>query len=132
MDLRGSIACVTGASSGIGRAIAIALARQGAHLCLLGRNRVTLAEAVAAAQANSNVTNFRIDFAAELNFEALGQFLQTEGGKLEVLVHSAGVIQQNTLQEARIEDYHVHWKYRDADAGRSLQAGGGPVTIRKN
>ena len=48
MELAGKTAWITGASSGIGRALALALAREGARLILSGRNEAALAEVAAA------------------------------------------------------------------------------------
>ncbi len=59
--LAGRVAVVTGASSGIGRAASLALARQGAQICAVGRNPTALAETVAAVRPFSSITAFQID-----------------------------------------------------------------------
>jgi NAD(P)-dependent dehydrogenase (short-subunit alcohol dehydrogenase family) len=101
--LSGRIAVVTGASSGIGRAIAVALSREGAHLCAVGRNPVTVAETVAAARQFSHATSFQIDLAVEGHLQPLLQHLE-EPGKLDILVHCAGVMYPNLMERARMED----------------------------
>ncbi|MDE3181574.1 MAG: SDR family NAD(P)-dependent oxidoreductase [Acidobacteriota bacterium] len=56
--LAGHVAVVTGASIGIGRAIATMLAREDACVCLVGRNRDSQGEATAAARSFSQATSF--------------------------------------------------------------------------
>jgi short-subunit dehydrogenase len=109
INLRDGIAVVTGASSGIGRAIAVALSRQGAHVCILGRNPIALEETAALIRGDSKVTSFQVDLATDQKFETLVQFLQAEGGKLDVLVHSAGVISQSPMEGARVEDLDAQY-----------------------
>ncbi len=102
--LAGRLAVVTGASSGVGQAVALALARQGAELCVMGRNSNALAEMVSAAQQFSAVTAFPVDLTKEEKFEALLRHVEEKAGRLDILVHSAGVIQQDLMERARIED----------------------------
>ena len=103
-SLTGRLAVVTGASSGVGRAIALALARQGAEICVLGRNSETLAQTVAAARQFSPATAFSVDLSKEEKFESLLRHVEGKAGSLDILVHSAGVIQQDPMERARIED----------------------------
>ncbi|MGB8989784.1 MAG: SDR family oxidoreductase [Candidatus Sulfotelmatobacter sp.] len=103
--LAGRLAVVTGASSGVGRAIALALARQGAEICALGRNSDALAQTVAAARQFSVATAFSIDLTKEEKFETLLRSVEEKAGKLDILIHSAGVIHQDRMERARIEDF---------------------------
>jgi NAD(P)-dependent dehydrogenase (short-subunit alcohol dehydrogenase family) len=100
---------VTGASSGIGRAIALALSRQGVQLCVVGRDPVALAETVAAAQQNSQVTSFQIDLTVEQDLKPLLLYLEREAGRLDILIHSAGVAHQDPMERARIEDFDLQY-----------------------
>jgi NADP-dependent 3-hydroxy acid dehydrogenase YdfG len=103
--LTGRLAVVTGASSGVGRAIALALARQGAETCVLGRNSDALAETVDAVQQFSSATSFPVDLTKEEKFETLLRHVEEKAGGLDILVHSAGVIHQDQMEHARIEDF---------------------------
>ena len=98
------MAVVTGASSGVGRAIAIALARQGVRLALIGRNPARLGQTIAEARRFSTATEFLIDLALDEKVQSLIHHLNAEGGELDVLIHSAGIIHQGTLEHAPIED----------------------------
>lgn len=101
--LADQIAVVTGASSGIGKAIAIALAAQGTKLCLVGRNREAM-EAVAA-HAHSmapRVLMSPTDLTQDAHVERLASELQREFGQIDVLVHSAGVFSLGKLQNAPV------------------------------
>ena len=106
--LSGRMAVVTGASSGIGRAIAVMLSREGAHLCAVGRNPVTLAETVATAQRFSQVRDFQIDLTVEESLHPLLGYLE-DAGRLDILIHCAGVIHQDLMEHARIEDLDLQY-----------------------
>jgi short-subunit dehydrogenase len=101
--LSGQTALVTGASSGVGRAIALDLARRGANLCVVGRNQKTLAETTSQAQQFSSVVGFQLDLTDDNNIMLLRQHLE-EAGRLDILVHSAGVFHQDTMEKARVDD----------------------------
>ena len=89
-DFAGHVAVVTGASSGIGRAIALALSRRGVQLCLVGRNPVNLAKTVAAARQFSEVTRFLFDLTDQNSLQQLLRHLELGVGRLNILIHYAG------------------------------------------
>ncbi len=106
--LSGRVAVVTGASSGVGRAVAIALSRQGAQICAVGRNPTALAETVAAVQPFSSITAFQIDLTSGESLEPLVRHL-TDAGRLDILIHCAGIIHQDRIETARIEDLNLQY-----------------------
>jgi 3-oxoacyl-[acyl-carrier protein] reductase len=89
VDLRGRIAVVTGAGTGIGRAIALRLSRRGAKLALLGRTPATL-EAVAA-EAAGEALCARCDVAIREEVEEVFRWLARRLGPLHILVANAGL-----------------------------------------
>jgi len=103
------VAVVTGASSGIGQAIAISLARYGAAICAVGRDTDRLCETITKAQSYSRALPFQADLAENENIRCLEQLLATEFGRLDILVHCAGVIQHNPMRSARIEDFDLQY-----------------------
>jgi short-subunit dehydrogenase len=100
-----AIALVTGASSGIGRAIALALAAKGTSLCLVGRNRDRLAEVKTAAHSAGarEVLAVPADLTDADDFErltaAVGQV-----GDIDILVHCAGEYARAPLEAAAVTD----------------------------
>jgi NAD(P)-dependent dehydrogenase (short-subunit alcohol dehydrogenase family) len=104
--LDGRVAAITGAGSGLGRAIAQAFARIGAEVALLDRNGIAaseLAETIRAAGGRAHALVLDVSDAAEVDkaFTALGQHLNG----LDVLVNSAGIaIRKPTLEVSR-EDW---------------------------
>lgn len=86
------VALVTGAGSGIGRAIALALGRGGRRVVLVGRRRDPLEETGAAIRAFGGSADVRpADASDPADVEALTSSIAVEAGRLDVLVHAAGV-----------------------------------------
>jgi len=110
-DLAGRVAVITGASSGVGRAIALDLAQHGMQLCLVGRQRETL-EAVArtARAASSRVCCYQADLAQESDIRQLATRLHTDCDGLDILIHSAGVIDLGRIDCAPVEDLDRHYR----------------------
>ena len=108
--LDGKVAVVVGASGGIGRAIASALARRGAKLYLVGRDVAALAETFAIVREFSSVTDFQIDITEEQELERLISHLQQEIGRVDILVHCADVVRESPMEDARIEDLDLQYE----------------------
>jgi short-subunit dehydrogenase len=85
-------ALVTGASQGIGRAIALAWAQAGGHLVLVGRRRSAL-EKVAAEAANHGAvaTLAVLDLADPSDLGELMDRVRSERGRLDAVIHAAGL-----------------------------------------
>ena len=92
----GRIVLVTGASDGIGQALSLSLAAQGATVALLGRNPRKLARTydriVAAGGPQPAMLPFNLETAAAQEYEALFGALDREFGRLDGLAHVAGIL----------------------------------------
>jgi NAD(P)-dependent dehydrogenase (short-subunit alcohol dehydrogenase family) len=86
--LGGQKALVTGATSGIGRAVALQLARDGAEVVVHGRDAARGAEVVAEISAAGGKAEF---VAADLSDPAGATHLASEGGDIDILVNNAGI-----------------------------------------
>jgi len=83
---------VTGASQGIGRACALALAAAGAQVALAARNAEKLGEVAAEIRAAGGVAEaFVLDIADEESIKACAKGVVGHFGKLEILVNNAGI-----------------------------------------
>jgi 3-oxoacyl-[acyl-carrier protein] reductase len=90
--LQGRVALVTGASQGIGRACALALAQAGATVALCARNEAKLAEVateIAAAGGTAHV--FGLDVGNEESIKECVKGVIAQLGKVEILVNNAGI-----------------------------------------
>ncbi|HZT49556.1 MAG TPA: SDR family NAD(P)-dependent oxidoreductase [Hyphomicrobiaceae bacterium] len=91
--LAGRLALVTGATRGIGRAVALAFAAEGAHLILVGRTSGALEEVDDEIRARgASATLLTLDLKAHDRIDALGPTIYQRWGKLDVLVGNAGVL----------------------------------------
>jgi NADP-dependent 3-hydroxy acid dehydrogenase YdfG len=103
--LTGQIAVVTGASSGIGKAIALGLATQGAISCVVGRKREALQAVVESARdAAQRMRCYRADLTVDADVHELAAQLQRDYDHVDVLIHSAGIIANGPLEVAPVED----------------------------
>jgi 3-oxoacyl-[acyl-carrier protein] reductase len=87
------VALVTGASRGIGRAIAIDLAKDGCDLALFGRDTAALAEttaAILAVRADAVVTSYAVDVADEAAHGAAVAEVLAKYGRIDIAVANAG------------------------------------------
>jgi NADP-dependent 3-hydroxy acid dehydrogenase YdfG len=105
-SLEGEVALVTGASRGIGRAVALRLARQGADLVVTGRSSEDLSSLA------SEVENIRRkalvavgDATKEKDVEETVKRAKEEFGKLDILVNNVGVGYYKPFAESTVEEY---------------------------
>lgn len=96
------LAVVTGAGSGIGRAIALALAAQGASVCLVGRRLETL-QAVAGVAATQSLC-LSADLSLDRDVNGLIQRVLDEVQGVDILVHGAGVIGLSSIETGAPDD----------------------------
>jgi len=107
----GQVAVVTGASGGIGKAIALGLAEQGAALCIVGRQLERLEEVAACARARtSRVLSYRADLSLDQDIAKLNTDLRRDCGQLDILVHSAGIIFLGPLGQAPVEEFDKQYR----------------------
>lgn len=103
MNLRERVCWITGASSGIGEALALDLARRGANLVLSARREDRLEEVRKRCPDSARIALLPLDVsdterASEHARAALGAF-----GRIDMMVHNAGVSQRGTVIETPLE-----------------------------
>src|SRR5688500_19116601 len=92
VDLTGHVALVTGASRGLGRAIAIALGANGAKVACVARDATKLAETVSAIQqAGGTAEAFACDVTKGESVSQVVEQVTEKWGKLDILVNNAGI-----------------------------------------
>jgi 3-oxoacyl-[acyl-carrier protein] reductase len=107
MKLEGQVALVTGSSRGIGKAIALAFAEQGADIILTSsRSMQTLHEvAEFLTQQGRQCLALETDVSQKESVEALFQTIDETFDHLDILVNNAGIIRRGTLESMAEEDW---------------------------
>jgi NADP-dependent 3-hydroxy acid dehydrogenase YdfG len=102
-------AVITGAGSGVGRAVALKLAQQGWCVGILGRRAEALEETVKLAdQKASRITRHVCDVSDSNAVAATSKHILSEFGEVEVLVNAAGTnATRRLLDVLSLEDYHA-------------------------
>jgi len=107
MTLEGKISLVTGASSGIGRAIALALAREGAKVAINYRSNkkgaLDVKEKIKAMGREVIVT--QADVAKSDQVEQMVKMVVKNFGEIDILVNNAGITKMGKVEEIREEDW---------------------------
>ena len=106
MQLQGKVAVVTGAGSGIGRAVAQALAQRGCHLALADRNQEGLAETAALPELNSvKVSLHTLDVADRDAVAAFPQTVLAHHDRIDLLVNNACVALAGSFEQVSETDF---------------------------
>ena len=107
-SLRGRVALVTGASSGIGRAIAVAIASHGASVFLLSRRESSLELVASSIRELPERPRAWVSAADLRNLEDIervkGQ-VEKESGSLDILVHSAGLYSRGAMSQVLVDEF---------------------------
>ncbi len=105
-DFRDRVAAISGAGGGIGRALALRLAREGCHLALADIDEAGLGETVEMLQASGvRVSGTVLDVADEAAVYAWAETTAQEHGAVHVIVNNAGVALSGTVASLPLEDY---------------------------
>ena len=100
------IAVVTGAGSGVGRAVVIELAKRGFDIALIGRREEQLKETIALLDSRQRKLAVPCNIADPADVERMAQRVRSELGDPTVLVNSAGTnVARRSLAELSVEDY---------------------------
>ncbi|HEX5886287.1 MAG TPA: SDR family NAD(P)-dependent oxidoreductase [Pyrinomonadaceae bacterium] len=106
MRLAGRTAVITGAAGGIGRAIAVSLARRGCHLALTDIDEVGLdGTAELTREYSVRVSQHRLDVADRLAVAEFPNIVAAEHQSLDVLINNAGVAIGGTFEQVSEEDF---------------------------
>jgi NAD(P)-dependent dehydrogenase (short-subunit alcohol dehydrogenase family) len=146
--LAGRLALVTGATRGIGRAVALAYAREGAHLILVGRTAGALEEVDDEVRAlGGNATLLTLDLKNHDKIDALGPTIYQRWQKLDIVVGNAGIlgplsplghVSADAWDEVMSINLTANWRLirtldpllRRSDAGRAIFVSSGAAVSR--
>ena len=103
IDFESKFVLVTGASSGIGRAIAVELAKRNARLVLLGRNQAELEKTVHATQQSDTVI-INLDLNDLNTIEPTLKDVSSKTGRIYGLCNAAGVVETRPLSSAKYQN----------------------------
>lgn len=106
--LENRVALVTGASRGIGKAIALALAAEGADVALNYRKEAAAAESVAAEirKLGRRAVTIQADVSESAEVEKLFGLVERELGFVDILVNNAGIASARKLEQVTEADWH--------------------------
>jgi short-subunit dehydrogenase len=102
----GRVAAITGAGSGMGRTLALSLARRSCHLALSDVNELGLAEtAKLAATHGVKITSKKVDVSQRAQVYAWADEVVADHGKCNLIINNAGVAHSATLEGTSYEDF---------------------------
>ena len=104
VNLKGKKVLVTGASGGIGKAIAIELSSNGADLCLTGRNKSELESLQKLIGGNCQI--IISDLSKSEGIDELANSAQEKMGQIDILINNAGITRDNLFRRMSEEDWN--------------------------
>jgi 3-oxoacyl-[acyl-carrier protein] reductase len=123
LGLQGRACVVTGASSGIGRATAVSLVREGAAVLLVGRREQPLADVAEQCRAaGGRAETLAVDVTAADAGERMVAAVLGNFERIDVLVNSAGTSSVRTLDQLTDEDWQTQWELNVIGPMRLMRA----------
>ncbi|MCD6052319.1 MAG: short-chain dehydrogenase/reductase, partial [Verrucomicrobia bacterium] len=105
--LHGKVALITGGSRGLGKAMALALAKEGAQLALVARDETKLkAVADEIRQAGGIAEYFLADVTNQVEVNAAKEAVITRFGQVNILINNAGINIRKPLTEYTLAEWH--------------------------
>jgi len=110
-SLKNHVAVVTGASSGIGKAIALALAQNRAEVCLVARRREALDAVAREAQGNGTRSHVCCtDLTSDKDIQSLREHLESGPGRVDILILCGGAISHGPLEKAPLAEFDLMYR----------------------
>jgi NAD(P)-dependent dehydrogenase (short-subunit alcohol dehydrogenase family) len=107
-ELSGRVAVITGASRGIGRATALALAGAGAKLALVGRDQAKLAETLTLVrEKGAEAQTYTCDVREEMQVKKLAEDVAKRFGKAHILVNNAGTAIRKNVIDFSLDEWRA-------------------------
>ena len=105
-QLEGKVAIVTGGSRGIGFAVALSLAREGAEVVVCSRNLKAIEEAAERIRSEGGSAHpYKVDVADSSSVSALVKDVAEKFGRIDILVNNAGLAADNLLMRLKEADW---------------------------
>jgi len=104
-DFVDKVAAITGAGSGMGRALALSLAKQGCHLAISDIDADALQETESLIKSGVKVTRHTIDVSNRLDVKNYASAVEQQHGKVNMVFNNAGVSVMDTVEHMSLEDF---------------------------
>ena len=106
MEFAGKVAVITGGASGIGRATALAMARQGADIVVADRNSERMAEVVdEVVHLGRRAIGLEVDVSKDGDVEHLADDAIGAMGRVDLLMNNAGVVAGGPIEQVTMDDW---------------------------
>jgi NAD(P)-dependent dehydrogenase (short-subunit alcohol dehydrogenase family) len=124
LGLEGKVAAITGGSTGIGLAVAHALANEGVHLALCARNQAEIAETAHTLESSYDVRAFGhpADVTSPSDIASFADAVETAYGGVDILISNAGTGSEETILDASDDRWYQYWDLHVMAAVRLTRA----------